>query len=295
MTTFEGVLPALITPFTPDGAAIDADAMHQLVERCVAAGVGGLVPTGSTGEFTSLTVDERHDVIDHVVAAADGRVPTIPGTGAMTTAETVELSEHAERAGAAAVMIVPPYYTPPAWPEIVEHVAAVSARVSIPIMYYHLPDATGITPTDEQWAELAGVGVTHFKDTGGDFVRSSRWVLRPGDTPTLLNGYDTLSFAAMATGVRGVVWGLGSFLPGPCVELHRLLIVEPDLVAARALWSKLWPICDLLESVSYASAVKAGCRAVGLDTGPVRRPALEVDTGVQRRLAELIDAVGVPE
>lgn len=289
---FEGVLPALITPFTHDGAAIDGDALADVVDRCIGAGVGGLVPAGSTGEFTTLTLDERRHVVELVVAAADGRVPTIPGTGALSTADTIALSEHAEKAGAAAVMIVPPFYTPLPWHELVAHFAAVAERISIPIMYYNLPDASGVTPTRDQWAELASAaGVTCLKDTGGDAVAATDLVQRPDGMPTLLNGYDTLTFAALAAGVRGVVWGAASFAPEACVQLHRLLIDEPDLPAARALWAKIWPICDFLESVSYAAAVKSGCRAVGLRTGPVRAPLLELDSADEQRLADLVAAL----
>ena len=107
---FHGVLPALITPFTDDGDAIDADALAAIVERLIGAGVGGLVPGGSTGEFTTLTNAERRQLVEVTVEAAAGRVPVVAGTGALSTRETVELSVHAEQAGAAAVMIVPPFY-----------------------------------------------------------------------------------------------------------------------------------------------------------------------------------------
>src|SRR3954451_11942821 len=102
---FHGVLPGLITPFTDDGDAIDTRALAALVERLVGAGVGGLVPGGSTGEFTTLTNAERRQLVEVTVDAAAGRVPVVAGTGALSTRETVELSLHAERAGAAAVMV----------------------------------------------------------------------------------------------------------------------------------------------------------------------------------------------
>ena len=289
-TTFEGVLPALVTPFTADGAHVDQSALAALVERCIAADVTGLVPGGSTGEFTSLTLDERRQVTDLTIDAADGRVPTVAGTGAMSTRETIDLSVHAERAGAAAVMIVPPYYTPLAWPELVDHFAAVAEHISIPIMYYNLPSASGVSLTAERLAELRRVSnVTLFKDTGGDAIAATAWFQASDDLPTLLNGYDTLTFAALAAGVRGVVWGAASFIPEACVALHRLLIEECDLAAARELWARIWPICDLLESVNYAAAVKAGCRHVGLATGPVRAPAQELGEELDRRLGELVD------
>lgn len=293
MTTrsFEGVLPALITPFTADGSAVDTAALRAVVERGIAAGVGGLVATGSTGEFMTLSHAERRQVAETVIETAAGRVPTIVGTGALSTAETIALSVHAEEAGAAAVMIVPPFYAPLQWPEVLAHFAAVADRTSIPIMYYNLPAASGIALSAERLRDLGSVGVTTFKDTGGDAVAATAFVQSPEGLPTLLNGYDTLTFVALASGVRGVVWGAASFIPEVCVELHRLLIEDMDLAAARELWARIWPICAFLESVEYASAVKAGCRLTGLATGPVRAPLLDLHDEEVARLAALLEGV----
>ena len=291
-TSFEGVLPALITPFTDDASAVDARALTDVVERCIAAGCSGLVSTGSTGEFTTLTHDERLQVTETVVAAAAGRVPTIAATGALSTAETIALSVHAEEAGAAAVMIVPPFYTPLMWHELVAHYAAVADRVSIPTMYYNLPSATGVALTPERLAELKRVArVTSFKDTGGDAIAATAFFQSGADLPTLLNGYDTLTFTALAAGVRGVVWGAASFIPAPCVRLHRLLIEDNDVDAARELWARIWPICDFLESVDYAAGVKAACRHVGISTGPVRAPVLDLAAGQAQELGRLVDVL----
>src|SRR5918992_6048219 len=99
---FHGVLPALITPFTEDGDAIDTRALAANVERLIGGGVGGLVPGGSTGEFTTLTNAERRQLTEVTVEAAAGRVPVVAGTGALSTRETVELNVHAQQAGGAA-------------------------------------------------------------------------------------------------------------------------------------------------------------------------------------------------
>jgi 4-hydroxy-tetrahydrodipicolinate synthase len=285
-----GVLPALVTPFTPDGLEIDAEALTAIVERLIGGGVAGLVPGGSTGEFTTLTNAERRHLIDVTVAAADGRVPIVAGTGALSTRETVELSVRAEAAGAAAVMIVPPFYDALGWRELLAHYAAVADRISIPIMYYNLPSASGVTLDVAQLSELRRVaGVTSLKDTGGDAVASTE-ILQAGEhAPTLLNGYDTLTFAALAAGVRAVVWGTASILPEPCVELHRLLVDELDLAAARELWARLWPLCRFLESQSYPAAVKTACALVGDTTGPVRAPLLPLDADATAELGRLLE------
>jgi 4-hydroxy-tetrahydrodipicolinate synthase len=292
-TDFHGVLPALITPFTPDGGAVDADALAAIVERLIGAGAGGLVPGGSTGEFTTLTGDERREIVEVGVEAAAGRVPVVAGTGALSTAETVALSVHAERAGAAAVMIVPPFYDALSWRELLAHYTAVAERISIPIMYYNLPSASGVTLDADQLRELRRAArVTSLKDTGGDAVAATELVQAGQDGPTLLNGWDTLTFAALAAGVRAVVWGTASILPEQCVRLHRLLIDDIDLPAARELWARLWPLCAFLERQSYSAAVKAACALVGDTTGPTRAPLLPLDDDARSELAKLLERAG---
>src|ERR671914_3117004 len=230
---FHGVLPALITPFTEDGRAIDDGALAAIVDRMIGARVAGLVPGGSTGEFTTLSHAERRQLVEITVEAAAGRVPVVAGTGALSTRETVELSVHAERAGATAVMIVPPFYDPLGWRELLAHYAAVAEQISIPIMYYNLPSASGVTLDAGQLRELREqAGVTSLKDTGGDAVAATDLIQAGDQGPTLLNGWDTLTFAALAAGVRAVVWGAASILPEPCVALHRLLIDDLELGAA---------------------------------------------------------------
>src|SRR5919202_5352914 len=170
---FHGVLPALITPYTADGVAIDAHALSANVERLIAGGVAGLVPGGSTGEFTTLSHAGRRQLVEATLEAAAGRVPVVAGTGALSTRETVELSVHAERAGAAAVMIVPPFYDALSWRELRAHYTAVADAIAIPIMYYNLPSATGVTLTAEQFRKLP---VAALKDTGGDTVAATELI-----------------------------------------------------------------------------------------------------------------------
>src|SRR5215217_5522125 len=216
-------------------------------------------------------------------AAAD-RVPVVAGTGALSTRDTVELSRHAERAGAAAVMIVPPFYDALSWRELLAHYAAVADAIEIPIMYYNLPSASGVKLTAAQLRELP---IACLKDTGGNAVAATELIQTGG--PSLLNGWDTLTFAALAAGVRAVVWGVASIIPGQCVELHRLLIDEVDLPAARELWARLWPLCQFLEGQSYSAAVKTACRLAGDATGPVRPPLLPLDDAAISDLSALLN------
>ena len=135
--------------------------------------------------------------------------------------------------------------------------------------------------------QLGELPIACLKDTGGDATAAAE-LIQTG-APTLLNGYDTHTFHALAAGVRAVVWGTASIIPEQCVELHRLLIDDIDLPAARQLWTRIWPLCQVLEGHSYAAAVKAACRLVGDATGPLRAPLLELEDDVTSRLAAAIE------
>src|SRR3712207_8131143 len=115
----------------------------------------------------------------------------------------------------AAVRVAPPFYDALSWRELRAHYTAVADAIGIPIMYYNLPSASGVTLTAAQLRELP---INSIKDTGGDAVLATELIQTEG--PALLNGRDTLTFAALAAGVRAVVCGVGSIVPEQCVELH---------------------------------------------------------------------------
>ncbi|MGW0731481.1 dihydrodipicolinate synthase family protein [Streptomyces sp. NPDC002851] len=291
---FTGILAAVVTPLTADASAVDAAGIKRQAEHIVGGGVHGLVPGGSTGEFTTLTLDERKQATELYVEAAAGRVPVVAGTGALGTAETVELSVHAEKAGASAVMIVPPFYDAPTFEELLAFYGAVSDAIDIPIMYYNIPSATGVQLTPEELAKLAReTAVTSYKDTGGDFAWFSAVKEQHARDITALNGWDTLTFAALASGAQAGVWGTASVIPRLCAELYDALAVRGDLHAGRELWKKIFPICRFLESHNYACGIKTGVELVGVSAGPTRRPVLPLAPQYRAEFRALLDAAGV--
>ena len=143
-----GVLTALVTPFTDDGA-IDEAVLRQVVDRNIDGGVHGVVACGSTGEFSALSGAERRFVVETVIDQSAGRVPVVAQTGAQSTAEAIELSQHAEKAGASVLMVVAPYYEPLSIEETKLYLRTVADSVSIPVMLYNLPVATGVNMTPD--------------------------------------------------------------------------------------------------------------------------------------------------
>jgi 4-hydroxy-tetrahydrodipicolinate synthase len=288
-----GVLVALVTPFTPDGSEIDETNLQSQVDRLVAAGVHGLVPGGSTGEFTALTLAERKRLTEACVKAADGRVPVVAGTGALSTAEAVDLSTHAAQVGADALMVVPPFYDAPSLAEVKSHLAAITRASGLPVVYYNIPAASGVSLTAAEIASLAEVeGVRYLKDTSGDAVSLGELLVAHSDEITAFNGWDTLTFFGLASGAKGTVWGATNVIPELSMQLWDAVAVRGDLQEGRELWAKIWPICSFLESYNYAAAVKTGLELIGHPAGPVRAPFSLLDDDARDRLSGLLAAAG---
>jgi dihydrodipicolinate synthase/N-acetylneuraminate lyase len=290
----EGILPAMVTPMATSGE-LDEQALARLTDRLIQAGSGGLIPCGSTGEFTTLSVAERKRVTEVVVETAAGRVPVAPHTGALTAREAVDLSKHAQDVGAAAVMVIMPFYEPLPWPDIKQYYQTITTSIEIPVIVYNLPGATGVKLSGEQLVELAAMGgVEYVKDSSADGVALTELIQRYGDRINVMNGWDSLTFYGLAAGTRASVWGASNFIPELSVELFDAVARRGDLVAGREVWSRIWPICNFLEHAgSYVAAVKAGCELVGQPVGDPRPPILALGEEKRAELAGLLKAAGV--
>lgn len=291
-----GILAAVTTPFTDDGSQVDEAALRRQVERLVGAGIHGLVPTGTTGEFTTLSPAEYRRVIEVYVEGAAGRVPVVAGIGSLSTEGAIELARHAERVGADAVMLVPPFYDPLSFDALKAFLSDVASAISIPIMYYNVPGATGIKLTAAEIAELGDIdGVDYLKDTSGDAIALAELLAVRGDRIKAFNGWDTLTFFGIASGAEASVWGVAGIVPELAVQLWNTLAVDRDLQTARALWTPLWELSDFLESVNYVAGVKAALELTGNPVGPARLPIQPLTPAERDRLAGILERAGVLE
>src|SRR4249920_3505666 len=260
-----GVLCPLATPFTPDGDAVDEAALRGLVEALVVAGVHGLIPCGSTGEFAAMTGDERRQVVEVVADQVAGRVPVVPQVGAITTREAIGLARHAEQHGAAAVMVAVPYYDPLSIAEVKGYHRAVAAALSTPVMLYNLPSATGVDLAPEDIAALAREvpAIRYVKDTTGDLNRAARLVHDFGDVVSTFVGWDTLLFAGLVEGAAGSVIGAANLVPAQAVAIYEA-VRAGQVQQARELWLRLYPVLRcLLSGGGYVAAVKGGLALTG--------------------------------
>lgn len=283
MADLGGIMVALITPFTDDKTRIDESRLQAHIEHLIKAGVHGLVPGGSTGEFTTMSTAERKQLTELCVKFAAGRVPVVPGTGSTSTAEAVELSVHAGQVGAAAVMVVPPFYDPVNLEQLTEIMSEIHTASELPIMFYNIPSATGLTLSPTEIAGLSKVGVKYLKDTSGNAPALTELIFGLSDQITAFNGWDTLTFYGLAAGAPGGVWGAANIIPELAVELWNAVSVKRDLKLGRELWAKAWPVCKFLESHNYAAAVKTGVELTGQATGGLRKPLCSAQLRVDGR------------
>lgn len=294
-TTHElhGVMVALITPFTDDKTQIDKERLKDHIDHMIACGIHGLVPGGSTGEFTTLTRDERKQLTELCVEYAAGRATVVAGIGSTSTEEAVDLARHAAEAGATALMVVPPFYDPLNMEQLTELMDEIHTVSKLPIVYYNIPSASGLTLAPEQIADLSRVGVKYLKDTSGNAPAFTELVFGLSHKITAFNGWDTLTFYGLAAGSPGAIWGAANIIPELAIELWNAVAVQKDLEKGRQLWAKAWPICKFLESHNYASAVKSGVELRGQATGGLRKPFALLKGEHLAELSRLLKDAGV--
>jgi len=272
-TAFRGVFAALVTPMKAK-EAVDYTELGRFAGHLIRRGVHGLIPLGSTGEYYALDASERERVLRVTLEVADNRVPVIAGTNAGSTREIIAFSRQAEQLGCAGVMLAAPYYSLPQPEELFAHFRAVNNRIGIPIMLYNYPGRTGVDMTPEFIERLAALkNVRYVKESSGEMPRITELVRRCGDRMDVLCGCDTIALESLMMGAVGWVGGVVNVLPASHAKLYRLTVEQQNYRAARKLFFEMLPTLELMEGGGkYTQFVKAGCRLMGHDVGPPRRP-----------------------
>ncbi len=279
---FRGSIPALVTPFR-DGA-FDEAAFTALVERQIEAGSAALVPVGTTGESPTLSHEEHHRVVELCVRVAAGRVPVIAGTGSNATAEAIDLTRHAEAAGADAALVVTPYYNKPSQEGLFQHFKAIHDATRIPIILYNIPGRSVIDLDIATTVRLAGLPrIVGIKDATADLARPLR--LRTAlsaahgperaDSFAQLSGEDITVAAFLAQGGVGCISVTANVAPAPCAALHAAW-ARGDMAELARLRDLLAPLHHALFMEPSPAPVKHALARLGQMSAEVRAPLLPV-------------------
>ncbi len=288
---FRGSFPALITPMTESGA-IDEAAMRKLVDWQIEQGSSGLVAVGTTGESPTVSAEEHKDIIALVIEQAAGRVPVIAGTGSNSTAEAIDYTLHAQKAGADAALVVVPYYNKPSQEGLYAHFRAIAQATSLPIFLYNVP---GRTVADISVATVARLArdcdnIIGIKDASGDLDRPMLLALEAGEDFIQLSGNDGTAMAFNACGGVGCISVTANVAPRLCADMQAATL-QGDFATARAIQSRLMPLHEAMFCDTSPGPVKYAASLLGLCTPFARLPIVEITDEAKARVRAAMRAL----
>lgn len=285
---FEGIYTPVVTPFHADGS-VNWDALAEVIDYLIEAGVHGLISGGSTGENYAETVEERLELARFTRERAKGRVPVIVGTGAMLTTDSIALARGAREMGADALLLASPPYAVPTDRENALNALAIDRAADLPIMLYNYPGRTG-TMMGEEFLDRVGRSRNFcgIKESSGDINRVH---LLARDYPhiQLGCGMDDQALEFFAWGARFWVCAGSNFLPKEHIALYRACVVEGNFDKGRRIMSAMMPLMRVLEQGGkFIQCVKHGVTLNGIDAEVVRPPLKGLNKDDKRALEQVI-------
>ena len=273
-TSFRGSFTALITPFK--NGSVDEKAFRNLVDWQIAEGTSGLVPVGTTGESPTLSHREHQDVVEWCVEQARGRVPVVAGAGSNSTKEAVDLAQHAEKAGADAVLVVTPYYNKPTQEGLYAHFKAINDAIGIPILIYNIPGRSVIDMSVDTMRRLYELkNIAGVKDATANMARVSQQRAAMGEDFNQLSGEDITALGFMAHGGHGCISVTSNVAPRLCAEFQDSCL-KGDYANALKLQDQLMPLHTALFIETNPAPAKYALWLLGKCAETVRLPMVPV-------------------
>jgi 4-hydroxy-tetrahydrodipicolinate synthase len=290
---FGRVLTAMATPFDRDGN-LDVPGVQRLARHLLDHGTDALVVAGTTGESPTLTADEKARLWAAVVEAAGGGDRVIAGTSTYSTAESVELTRLAEKAGVGGLLLVTPYYNKPPQAGLVAHFSAIAGATELPCMLYNIPGRTACTIEVATMVRLfeAHDNVVAVKDAVGDMAAASRLYRETGGAMEQYSGDDKNLLPLLAVGGVGVV-SVASHLVGPALQELIAAFERGDTRTALQLHLRHLGLFEGLFATSSPILLKAALGLLGLPAGPLRPPLVDATPEQVEFVRGLLAEVGL--
>ena len=292
MAIFTGSGVAIVTPFTRENT-VNFDKLAGLIEWHIQQGTDAIIVCGTTGESPTLTDDEHKRVIECAVAAAKKRVPVIAGSGSNDTAYAVQMSVHAEKVGADALLCITPYYNKPTQKGLIANFTAIADAVTIPIILYNVPGRTGVNLAPETVAKLAEhQHICGVKEASGNIAQVAEIArLVPKDF-AIYSGNDDMVVPLMSLGGVGVISVVANIAPKDTRDMAKAYL-DGDVAKARDLQLKMKPLIDALFLETNPIPVKVAMNLLGHDVGHLRLPLTEMIEQNTERLKKELRAYGL--
>lgn len=285
---FEGIIPALITPFK-DNSEVDFEGIARNLDY-LEKYVDAVVPAGTTGESATLSYQEHIDVVRYVCEVSN--VPVIAGAGSNSTREAIFLGKEVEKAGADAAMFITPYYNKPNKEGLYQHYKRISEELSIPVIIYNVPSRTACNITPDLVNKLARDfdNIIGIKEASGNLKQVSEIIRITPEDFIVLSGDDFLTLPILALGGKGVISVAANVAPHLMKDMY-IAFKEDDLDRAREIHHKLTPLFEVLFIDTNPIPVKKALELMGLPAGKPRLPLVELSQEKTERLREVLKSL----
>jgi len=290
--TFQGSFVAMVTPFR--NGKVDEAKLKELVEFHITHGTDGLIPCGTTGESPTLNHDEHCRVVETVIEAARGRIRVISGTGSNSTAEAIDMTKHAERAGASGALVVNPYYNKPTQEGLYRHFRAVAESVAIPVVLYNIQSRTAINVETDTMARLARdvKNIVGVKEASGSLDQMSQVIAACGPDFSVLSGDDNITLPLLAIGGSGVVSVIANIVPRETADLVHAAL-EGDWKRARDLHYRLFPLARAAFLETNPIPIKEAMAMAGMLEPEFRLPMCRMSDANREKLRAILKPYGL--
>jgi 4-hydroxy-tetrahydrodipicolinate synthase len=290
-TNFRGSFTALVTPFK--NGSVDEQMFRDLVEWQITEGTNGLVPVGTTGESPTLSHDEHKQVVEWCIDQAKGRVPVVAGAGSNSTKEAIELAQHAEKAGADAVLVVTPYYNKPTQEGMYQHYKAINDAIGIPIIIYNIPPRSVVDMSVDTMKRLYELkNIAGVKDATASMPRVTQQRAAMGPDFNQLSGEDITALGFNAHGGHGCISVTSNVAPRLCSEFQAAC-GRGDYAAALKLQDKLAPLHQNLFVETSPAPVKYAMSLIGKCSINVRLPMVPASENARVAVREAMVHAGL--
>jgi 4-hydroxy-tetrahydrodipicolinate synthase len=262
---------AMVTPFSADGK-LDVETGVRLAAHLVDNGCDLLVVAGTTGESPTTSPDEKAELLKAVVDAVGNRATVIAGAGTYDTAESIDLAQQAERAGAHGLLVVTPYYSRPSQAGLLAHFSAVADATELPVTLYDIPPRSVVPILPDTLRRLAEhPRIVAVKDAKGDLNAGAELIAETG--LAYYSGDDPLNLPWLSVGAVGFISVIGHLAPGRLRALHDAYRAG-DTERARHINYSLIPLTKAMSGLGGVAAMKAALRLQGIDVGEPRLPQI---------------------
>ena len=292
MTGFcNGILTAMITPFTQNG--VNLEEFGKMIEYQIEGGTDALVVLGTTGEPATMTEAEKEEAITYAVKKAAGRIKIIVGTGSNNTAKAVAASVKAEKLGADGVLAVSPYYNKCTQKGLLEYYRAICAAVKIPVIAYNVPSRTAVNILPETAEKLACIpNMAGIKEASGNMAQVCETMRRIRGKMDLYSGEDFLNLPMLAIGGAGLISVTSNIAPALVKKMYTL-VKQNKLDEANAVQDFLLPLEDACFLEVNPIPIKAAYNMLGFDAGVPRAPLTELEEANKAKLYEEMKKAGL--